>query len=249
MKKLFWMLILFPALLAAQPSPVSFFYKSGDTLKANYRIKANSVFLPNIQPANKYSTATKSKDTVYTGLDTNNAKPIGIAPVANRWATWVNTDSLGSSTRDVPWVSIRTADTSCSNTTPQYVAIGGMERNVVSGAYYSFKAYLVISSAATTTGIRLRIDGPSMTVFAARGAVQQAANGTDQEYTGTFKVISTDTLVNVSFIATGTNYYGTIEGVCVPSANGALVIKFCSEVASSAITIKQGSLFEIQRWQ
>jgi hypothetical protein len=41
-----------------------------------------------------------------------------------------------------------------------------------------------------------------------------------------------------------TNNMCTIEGIFIPSANGTFEIRFASEVANSAVTVKQGSSLE-----
>jgi hypothetical protein len=132
------------------------------------------------------------------------------------------------------------ADVTNNNATANTIAdVTGLSFPVVSGTRYWFEFWIRYTAAATGTGSRWSINGPSFT---------------DLAYDSEYALTTTTKTFNVAQIAynlpaasnatspqsTGGNL-AWITGFILPSANGDVVARFASEVASSAITAKAGS--------
>lgn len=122
------------------------------------------------------------------------------------------------------------------------VAMGdvtGLSVALAAGTVYSFRAIVAFSTAATTTGIKLGVSGPATpavisytvtTPITATGVVINAASAYDGGAAST------------GVAAANTSYTATIEGVIVTGvAGGNLVVRFATEVAASAVTVRRGS--------
>ncbi len=128
-----------------------------------------------------------------------------------------------------------------TNSTTSLVDATGLSFSVVSGKTYRFKYYVVFQTAALTTGIQLSINAPTTTVLVFNVIIP---------ITATTNVLGYRRAVNVATVGTGVDVINAqllalVEGVIVPSANGTLILRYCSEVASSAVVIKAGSHGEI----
>lgn len=114
--------------------------------------------------------------------------------------------------------------------------VTGFSFGVTAGTTYNFRAQILYTSAATGTGSRWTINGPATTFLAYRSV-----------YTLTATTVTTNNLSAYNLPAAsnaGTNPTSgvtIIEGVIQPSASGTVIVRFASEVASSAITAKAGS--------
>lgn len=121
--------------------------------------------------------------------------------------------------------------------------VSGLAFPVSSGATYWFKFVIDYTAQATTTGSRWSISGPTFTRLAYASTYSLTAT------TFTFNAgVAYDFPVasNATSAATAGNS-AYIEGYITPSANGNVIARFASEVASSAITAKKGStLFWMQ---
>lgn len=140
-------------------------------------------------------------------------------------------------------------------TAPQVAAvtafanITGFTRALVVGEYCYWKALLVYRANATTTGIRLGVNGPAApAVLAYRvsssraNAAASAAGAVDNE--ATFVAQTYDAPAADSGVAAAnTDYIATIEGVIQNGPNaGTLAMRFASEVAvANGITLRPGS--------
>lgn len=116
---------------------------------------------------------------------------------------------------------------------------------VTSGTMTQFYITIAYTAAATTTGSRWSLTGPTLT----RGAwsvTMPPASGA-APYT---PVTTMQTAYDSGTVSTGTpttdNNLVIIEGFVLPSANGTMIVRFASEVSGSAITAKAGS--KIQYW-
>lgn len=110
--------------------------------------------------------------------------------------------------------------------------VTGLSFSVSANTTYSFKFFIVYSSAATTTGSRWCINGPSATFM----------NYTSQ-YTLTATSITNNAGLSgynlpaaASASSLTTSNIAIITGVIRPSASGTVIARFASEVLSSAIT-------------
>lgn len=117
--------------------------------------------------------------------------------------------------------------------------VTGLVFPVTSGFRYFFTIMIPYTAAATTTGSRWVLTGPTFTrlSFVSRSAL----NATTQ--TETY-----GSAYNIPALASSTsNLAGNIasfEGFITPSASGSVQIRFASEVASSAITALAGAFIE-----
>jgi len=130
-----------------------------------------------------------------------------------------------------------------------FADITGFSRAIAAGEYVHFRAVLVYRANATTTGIRLAVNGPSSpTVLAYRtstsrtNAAQSAAGATDNETTYVAQTYD-QPAADSGVAAAATDYLATIEGVIQNGGNaGTLAMRFASEVAiANGITLRPGS--------
>lgn len=134
----------------------------------------------------------------------------------------------------------RTADTTSASTT--LANLGNLFFPVTTGVYHYFKFVIIYQAAATTTGIKLALTFPAVTV---QGASVQifgfAADGsTTEPWAGTINS-SGDVVISTGVVAANVNYVATIEGMILPSSSGNLVVQWASEAAANC-TLKQGSI-------
>ena len=123
--------------------------------------------------------------------------------------------------------------------------ITGLSFPVLAGKSYYFKFYINYSTALTTTGSRWSISGP--------------ATPTSLCFMSEYSLTATTTTRNSNNITydlpvasnassgqlVGNN--SVIEGYIIPSADGTVIARFASEVLSSAITAKAGSVVYYQQ--
>jgi hypothetical protein len=118
--------------------------------------------------------------------------------------------------------------------------ITGLSFPVVNGSKYWFQFWIWWTSAASTTGARFSINGPTQNALAFRS---------DYSLTATTRtvneVVTYDQPVGVSASPANTGgNIATIEGYVQPTADGTIQARFASEIASSAITAKSGSFVQ-----
>lgn len=131
-----------------------------------------------------------------------------------------------------------------NNATPNVMQdVTGLSFAVTSGEVYWFEFHILYAAAATTTGSRWSIDGPTAAV-----AYQSEYSLTTTTSTLNAMLASYDQpgASNATSASTVANF-ATIEGVIAPTANGTVIARFASEVGSSAITAKAGSRLIWQR--
>ena len=111
---------------------------------------------------------------------------------------------------------------------------------VTSGTTYKIRALIYFTTAATTTGSRWTITGPSMTACALRS-----------EYTLTATTTTRNAMLQATNLPAASNATSAsgvnmaeITGIFRPSANGTVQVAFASEVVSSAVTAQSGSTLE-----
>lgn len=147
----------------------------------------------------------------------------------------------------VPSITILGADVTNNNGTANTIAdVTGLSFAVTSGSTYKFRFVIVYTAAATTTGSRWSINGPSTSFLHYRSSYSLTTTSrTFNEGLSSYNVPSAS---NLSSAATGSNMV-VIEGLITPSANGTVIARFASEVASSAIVAKAKSYVEYQQIQ
>ena len=145
----------------------------------------------------------------------------------------VNTMNLVALTADV-------ANASATANTMQDVT--GLSFGVTAGQSYWFRASIQYTAAATTTGSRWSISGPASPTFLSYKSEYSLTTTTNTVNEGV-SAYDSPAASNATSAATGANT-AIIEGVIRPSGNGNVIVRCASEVASSAITAKAGSLLQ-----
>lgn len=115
----------------------------------------------------------------------------------------------------------------------------GLSFSVAAGTRYYFKALIWYTSAVTTTGSRWTLNGPAVTNITYKSTYTLAATTLTTNFATAYSIPAAS---NATSLTAGN--IATIEGTVLPSAAGTVVVQFASEVASSAITCKAGSILE-----
>lgn len=122
--------------------------------------------------------------------------------------------------------------------------VTGLSFAVTSGNTYWFRFSIAYTSAATTTGSRWSINGPTTTTLIYRSEYSLgAASRTINEGLSTYDAPAAS---NATSAATASNM-ASIEGIITPSASGTVIARFASEVAASAVVAKAGSVLHWQQ--
>lgn len=132
----------------------------------------------------------------------------------------------------------KTADQ--TNNTVTYADCSGLSFAVTSGTYYHFRFNLIFRTAATTTGIKFKLTGPTVTTFACEANVPFAADGAGGAWQGHISAYA-DSAKTTGVQIANTDFFAVVEGSILPSAGGTLQLQFASEVAASNTIIRQGS--------
>jgi hypothetical protein len=118
--------------------------------------------------------------------------------------------------------------------------VTGLSWSVTSGTMYSFQCTIYYTSAATTTGSRWAMNGPSTTALMYQ--TEYTLTSTTSTRNAMVQAYDSPGTSNASS-ASGANM-ATISGYVVPSANGTMIVRHASEVSASTITAKAGSTCE-----
>jgi hypothetical protein len=116
--------------------------------------------------------------------------------------------------------------------------VTGLSFAVTNGYTYYFRFSIPFTSAATTTGSRWSINGPTTSFLTYKQTYSLAAT------TNTYGAYATyDQPAGASATAPA-DLVGVaiIEGFITPSADGTLIARFASEVSGSAVTAKAGAI-------
>jgi len=138
--------------------------------------------------------------------------------------------------------NVLTASSDVANSTTSFADITGLTFSVTSGETYVFEALIPYTSAATTTGSKWAVNGPSSPTYVAyRTEIPTTTTSTRIEYGDSYDATS------ASAQTPGITYViAKIEGIVKVSASGTLAMRFGSEVSTSAITVKAGAVL---RWR
>jgi hypothetical protein len=126
-----------------------------------------------------------------------------------------------------------------TNSTTTLANVTGLTFNVVSGITYRFYVIIPYTAAATTTGSRWTLTAPANTILAYTSKYTITATTQTVNYATANDIPAA---ANASSLTSGN--VCIIEGVVRPSANGAVQIRFASEIAASAIVAKAGATLE-----
>lgn len=133
----------------------------------------------------------------------------------------------------VPIFKRLTSDVTASTTTQ--VAISTFDFAPVSGAVYQIETFLIASSAATTTGVRLINTGGAGSLILADPSSGFSLDAIGGAYAPTSSPIA------------ASNFGIQLAGVFAPSSTATLAFSLYSEIAASAVTLKAGSILKITR--
>ena len=111
--------------------------------------------------------------------------------------------------------------------------VTGLSFPVLAGQLYWFQFDILYTAAATTTGSRWSINGPSSPTFLQYRS-EYSLTTTTTTRNAVLTAYDLPAASNATSAATGQNW-AQIEGLIVPSADGNVIARFASEVASSAI--------------
>ncbi len=177
---------------------------------------------------------------------------------ANGWTTYSSVGGMKTTTADgvLPVSSqkqmvVLGADVVNDNATANTIAdVTGLSFAVVNGNLYWFRFAINYTSAATATGSRWSINGPSASRLGYKTqhtTLNQTTSAATVEFFGAVSAYDTPTNASAnSRTGAGANV-AFIEGFIQPSANGSVIARFASEVSSSAITALAGSFVEYQQ--
>lgn len=136
-----------------------------------------------------------------------------------------------------------TADVVNNNATANTMQnVTGLSFAVNPGESYWFRASIAYTAAATGTGSRWSISGPASPTFLAYKSEYSLTTTTNTVNEG-LSAYDSPAASNATSATTGANT-AIVEGVIRPSSNGNVIVRCASEVASSAITAKAGSLLQ-----
>ena len=119
--------------------------------------------------------------------------------------------------------------------------VTGLSFPVVNATRYWFRFCLQYTAAAATTGSRWSIQGPAFSEL--RYGSEYSLTATSRTMNEGLAAYDLPAACNASSAATGANI-AIIEGFVRPSADGSVIARFASEVASSAIIARSGSFVE-----
>lgn len=199
-----------------------------------------------------YVTATVDATLATVDLNTTTTAElirdtIGTALVAGANTTITVNDGADTitiaATVTPPTAVILGSDVTNNNASANTIAdVTALSFAVVSGGQYWFRFIIPYTSAATTTGSRWAINGPTVTRLSYTSRYTLTATSETVNYTDTYDIPAAS---NASSLTTGN--LAVIEGIIVPSAGGTVIARFASEVSSSAIVAKAGAVCYYQR--
>jgi hypothetical protein len=118
--------------------------------------------------------------------------------------------------------------------------VTGLSFAVTAGQTYWFRFTIAYTAAATTTGSRWAISGP--------GAPTQLNYMSAYTLTATTETVNYATAYDIPAASNATSLtagnVAVIEGIITPSASGTVIARHASEVLSSAIVAKAGSMLQ-----
>ena len=150
------------------------------------------------------------------------------------------TNGIPAATNSTNLVALGSDVTNNNGTANTIADVTGLSFSVTAAQTYYFRFQIDYTAAATTTGSRWSINGPGSPTRLSYGSVYSLTTTSVTTNTG-LTTYDTPAASSASSAATAGNV-AIIEGFITPSANGTVIARFASEVASSAIVAKAGSL-------
>lgn len=141
---------------------------------------------------------------------------------------------------------ILASDVTNNNATANTIAdVTGLSFAVTAGNTYWFRFFIMYTAAATTTGSRWSINGPASPTSLLFKS-EYSLTTTSRTINEGLSAYDTPAASSASSAATGSNC-AWVEGFIKPSANGTVIARLASEVSSSAIVAKAGSILHYQQ--
>lgn len=160
---------------------------------------------------------------------------------AEKLAT-VSTNNAVSTGRSI---AVLGADVTNNNATANTIAdVTGLSFPVVAGNRYRFRFVIPYTSAATGTGSRFSINGPASPTELAYQS-NYSLSATSETINRALTAYDLPAAANAQSLTSGN--IAIIEGIIRPSADGNVIARFASEVASSAIVAKAGAFVEYEQ--
>ena len=144
-------------------------------------------------------------------------------------------------TTGFPQYSRSTADQVFSSTTA--AAATNLSFPVTAGSIYKYKFFIMYTSAATTTGLKVGLTYPAVTTATGLANIASGVDGTGAYFQGVLNT-SGDVVTAAATPSITTVQFAVVEGVIVPTVTGTMQLVVGTEVAASNITIKASSLVE-----
>ena len=163
----------------------------------------------------------------------------------NTSTVWLCTESNGKTWASAGFQTVRTTAQTTDSTSAAVTNIAGLAFPVAAGASYNFQCYVINTSAATTTGVRLSVTGPTigaglitfntMTVQTAIATLSESASAYDAVSTSIAAIITVPQINRiVGFFKAG-------------ATAGNLQITMNTEIDGSAVTAEIGSWCDYSR--
>ena len=183
--------------------------------------------------------------TLATGEKLEYAEGQGFRVIANSGAVKYSinqgNNTIGTAMTAVVLGSDQTNNNAVANTIQD---VTGLSFSVTAGHTYCFEFNILYTAAASTTGSRWAINGPAAPTLLSYTS----------EYTLTTTTTTRNAMVQAYDSPAACNAtsvvaqnLATIAGMITPSANGTVIARFASEVTSSAIVAKAGSVVYYQQ--
>jgi hypothetical protein len=151
--------------------------------------------------------------------------------------TWKSVPLNQSATAAAPvWDYLDTNQINNNGTANTLESISGLSIEVVPGTYW-FRFTCHYDSAATTTGSRWSITGPTTSALSYHS--RYSLTTTTQTTNNGLSAYDLPAASNLTSVAAGN--LAVIEGIATFTAGGVLTPRFASEISASAVTVKAGS--------
>lgn len=146
-------------------------------------------------------------------------------------------------------IAVLAANVTNNNATANTIAdVTGLSFPVTAGETYRFRFVIWYTAAATTTGSRWSISGPAITRLGYRSQYSlTAASETVNSGLSAYDLPAASNATSAQASGSAVANCAIVEGTITAGANGNVIARFASEVASSAIVALAGSYVEYVR--
>lgn len=165
-----------------------------------------------------------------------------ISDAFGRVKTNINNNGSGAAVSALNLVVLASDVVNNNSTANTLQDVTGLSFDVTAGETYHFEFFIPYTAAATTTGSRWTLNGPSTSLlhYSSQYTLTATSNTFNSATAFGIPAASNATSLTVGNVA-------WIAGFIKPSTNGTVIARFASEVASSAITAKAGALLKWYR--